>query len=403
VVVNVRHDGGPWGSGALVPRRPELAFVSNVPTTWTSERSTVATRTYVGSSRTAGTRRCPLVARRKDDRVPREPRRECAAQDRDSGRQTSAGRFPPKGPRVARRGTRTARGYSTSTPRSRDPSGCCCDEASGRKRSSTVSPEETPPGRARRGTPCPIPKLRRREIPAWSSFHEKARSRRAAVRVSARRPGVTDSQRLGPGVSVPRRRGIHGPSLRLSRRTGYGRASRRISDRDLGGGDMKDIIAGGRWLIETGKCAPDRLGAIWRQLRRVLRRPRPEQAPNLWAVGVSIVGYFNWSPPRRTSEPCSDKTARRWVAPTRTPDLFRKFSPITTSTASAAPVFFHRGAYCTRCPVSEARAMVEEMRRWARRGLPRVSPTRATGLGRSRPDHPLPNGRPLAYALLADP
>src|SRR5207249_334867 len=42
--------------------------------------------------------------------------------------------------------------------------------------------------------------------------------------------------------------------------TGHGRAWRRLSDRDLGGGDIQDIIAGGRWLTQNRHGAPGRLG-----------------------------------------------------------------------------------------------------------------------------------------------
>src|SRR5207245_11409885 len=76
--------------------------------------------------------------------------------------------------------------------------------------------------------------------------------------------------------------------------TGYGRAWRRLSDHDLGGADMLDIIDGGRWLVKNGHCAPDRLGAIGTSYGGYSVAHLLEKAPDLWAVGVSIVGYFNW-------------------------------------------------------------------------------------------------------------
>jgi len=285
----------------------------------------------------------PLVARRKDDRVPREPRRECAAQDRDLRTANERGSFPPrKGPRVARRGTRTARGYSTSTPRSRDPSGCCCDEASGRKRSSTVSGGKLPRTSSSRDALSDTEASTGVKSPAWLFVPRKARSRRAAVVYPHGGPGVTDSQRLGPGVSVPRRRGIHGPRSELSRPAPATAAHRDGSaTADLGGGDMKDIIAGGRWLIETGKCAPDRLGAIGVSYGGYSVAHVLETGPNLWAVGVSIA-ILNWVTANTTTSEatCSDTTARRWVAPRHGRGLCSgNFRPSTTSTASVHPFF----------------------------------------------------------------
>jgi dipeptidyl aminopeptidase/acylaminoacyl peptidase len=44
-------------------------------------------------------------------------------------------------------------------------------------------------------------------------------------------------------------------------------------------------------------------------------------------------------------------------------DLFRKYSPIYFLDSIRAPVLFTGGAHDPRCPVTEARAMVEEMRK----------------------------------------
>src|SRR5205823_646865 len=62
----------------------------------------------------------------------------------------------------------------------------------------------------------------------------------------------------------------------------------------LGGTDMEDIIAGGRWLVKNGYCAPDRLGAIGTSYGGYAVAHILEKAPDLWAVGVIVVGYFNW-------------------------------------------------------------------------------------------------------------
>jgi dipeptidyl aminopeptidase/acylaminoacyl peptidase len=203
-----------------------------------------------------------------------------------------------------------------------------------------------------------------REIPAWLFVPRKARSRRAAVVYPH---GGPESQTLndwdlGYQFLVAEGFSVLAPNYRGG--TGYGRASRRISDRDLGGGDMKDIIAGGRWLIETGKCAPDRLGAIGVSYGGYSVAHVLEQAPDLWAVGVSIVGYFNWVTATTNERGYLQQYDRQKMGrPDTDADLFRKFSPIHYLDRIRAPVFFTGGAHDPRCPVSEARAMVEEMKK----------------------------------------
>src|SRR5439155_16989 len=101
------------------------------------------------------------------------------------------------------------------------------------------------------------------------------------------------ARRAGPaGPRTPRAWSTRPPNYRGG--TGHGRAWRRLSDRDLGGGDIQDIIAGGRWLTQNRHGAPGRLGAIGVSYGGYAVAHALEKAPDLWAVGVSIVGYFNW-------------------------------------------------------------------------------------------------------------
>src|SRR5438105_1437772 len=146
--------------------------------------------------------------------------------------------------------------------------------------------------------------------------------------------------------------------------TGYGRAWRRLSDQDLGGADMEDIIAGGRWLVKNGYCAPDRLGAIGTSYGGYAVAHILEKAPDLWAVGVSVVGYFNWMTATTNERGYLQRYDRQKMGhPDTDADRFRKYSPIYFLDSIRAPVLFTGGAHDPRCPVTEARAMVEEMQK----------------------------------------
>ena len=203
-----------------------------------------------------------------------------------------------------------------------------------------------------------------RQIPAWLLVPPKDRSRHAAV-VSPH--GGPESQTLNEWVIKYQFLASQGftvlaPNYRGG--TGYGRAWRRLSDHDLGGADMRDIIEGGRWLVKNGYCASDRLGAIGTSYGGYSVAHILEKAPDLWAVGVSIVGYFNWMTATTNERGYLQRYDRQKMGhPDTDADLFRKYSPIYFLDSIRAPVLFTGGAHDPRCPVTEARAMVEEMRK----------------------------------------
>ena len=203
-----------------------------------------------------------------------------------------------------------------------------------------------------------------RKIPAWLFVPPARRSRHAALVdphggpeaqvVNEWDAGYQFMVALGFSVLAPNYRGG----------TGYGRHWRRMSDRDLGGGDMKDIIAGGRWVIEKKYCPPDRLGIIGVSYGGYSVAHCLEQAPDLWAVGVSIVGYFNWFTATKNERGNLQMYDRNKMGTEEErQELFRKYSPIFYLDRIRAPVYFTGGAHDPRCPVTEARQMVEEMQK----------------------------------------
>ena len=203
-----------------------------------------------------------------------------------------------------------------------------------------------------------------RKIPAWLFVPSPRRSRHAALVdphggpeaqvVNEWDAGFQFLVALGYSVLAPNYRGG----------TGYGRAWRRISDRDLGGGDMKDIIAGGHWLLRKEYCPLDRLGIIGISYGGYSVAHCLEQAPGLWAVGVSIVGYFNWFTATQNERGNLQMYDRNKMGTAEDSEgLFRKYSPIFHLDRIRAPVLFTGGAHDPRCPVTEARQMVEDMRK----------------------------------------
>ena len=203
-----------------------------------------------------------------------------------------------------------------------------------------------------------------RKIPAWLFVPPRGRSRGAALVDPHGGPEAQVLNEWDSGYQFMVAEGytVLAPNYRGG--TGYGRAWRKLSDHDLGGGDMKDIIAGGRWLLEKKRCPPDRLGIIGVSYGGYSVAHCLEQAPDLWTVGVSIVGYFNWFTATKNERGYLHVyDTKKMGTPEASADLYRKLSPIFYLDKIRAPVLFTGGAHDPRCPVTEARQMVEEMKK----------------------------------------
>ena len=206
-----------------------------------------------------------------------------------------------------------------------------------------------------------------RKIPAWLFTPPKTRFRNAAVVIPHGGPESQTTNAWEDGdfagqYLVAQGFAVLFPNYRGG--TGYGRAWRKISDRDLGGADMEDILAGGRWLLEQGVCPPGRLGILGTSYGGYAVAHCLERAPDLWAVGVSIVGFFDWltaSKEERGNLAVYDRQKMGNYA--TEPDHFRKYSPYLYLEKIRSPVLFTGGANDPRCPVNDVRQMVAGMRR----------------------------------------
>ena len=203
-----------------------------------------------------------------------------------------------------------------------------------------------------------------RKVPGMLVMPKKSRYRNAIIVEPHGGPDwqIMHEWDIGTQLLVARGFGMLYPNFRGG--TGYGRAWRRLTDGDQGGSDMQDIIAGGRWVVEQGLCPPDRLGIIGISYGGYSVAHCLEKAPDLWAVGVSIVGFFNWFTATQNERGNLMKYDRYKMGdPSVDVEHFRRYSPMFYLEKIRAPVLFTGGAHDPRCPVSEARQMVEEMRK----------------------------------------
>jgi dipeptidyl aminopeptidase/acylaminoacyl peptidase len=204
-------------------------------------------------------------------------------------------------------------------------------------------------------------------IPAWLYVPRKG-SRRAGIVIPHGGPesqtlNEWDSGDYAPQFLVSQGFTVLYPNYRGG--SGYGRTWRRSADRRLGEIDAQDTIAGGRWLLTKGIVPAGRLGVLGTSHGGYLTAHCLQQAPDLWSVGVSIVGYFNWLTETTTERGNLQKYDRWKMGDPATPEgvaLFEKLSPIHYLDRIRAPTLFTAGGHDPRCPPTEARAMVEAMR-----------------------------------------
>ncbi len=154
---------------------------------------------------------------------------------------------------------------------------------------------------------------------------------------------------------------VMAPNYRGS--TGYGRDYRRISDHDLGGGDLQDVVHAAKYLLEEGLAAADRIGIWGHSYGGYMCLQCLTQAPDLWAVGVSAMGFFNWWTAIAAEREILRKYDREKMGnPDDDPEFFISRSPFFHLNRLRAPLLMFGGTQDPRCPVMEARQVEAKLR-----------------------------------------
>jgi dipeptidyl aminopeptidase/acylaminoacyl peptidase len=150
------------------------------------------------------------------------------------------------------------------------------------------------------------------------------------------------------------------PNVRGS--TGYGRAYQQANYKDLGGGDLKDEIAGVRFLVASGYVDAKRIGITGGSYGGYMTLMALGKTPGLWAAGVSEYGIIDWQaiwlhadlPDRQYLEsflgdPAKDKAA------------YEAASPLTYLKNATAPLLVLQGDNDARVTKDQAEKVVAVM------------------------------------------
>ncbi|HIH01816.1 TPA: S9 family peptidase [Thermoplasmata archaeon] len=146
--------------------------------------------------------------------------------------------------------------------------------------------------------------------------------------------------------------------------TGYGREFLHLHDGDLGGGDLKDTLHAGTYLVRSGITDEDKLGFWGASYGGFLCMLALTKAPDMWAAGVSVVGFFDWE-----TEFAHERgflkayDLKKMGDPVKNRDRYRNHSPIHFLENLRAPLLLTASSRDVRCPPTESRALVEKLRR----------------------------------------
>ena len=147
--------------------------------------------------------------------------------------------------------------------------------------------------------------------------------------------------------------------------TGYGRAFQEANRFDLGGGDMRDVIAAAEYLVRQGYADPKRIAITGASYGGYLTMTALTRHPNMFAAGSALVPFLNWF-----TEVANERAdlqywdRQNFGDPVENADRFREYSPITYIRDIVAPVQMIAGAHDPRCPASEteqAAALLKDM------------------------------------------
>lgn len=143
------------------------------------------------------------------------------------------------------------------------------------------------------------------------------------------------------------------PNFRGS--TGYGRAFQEANLRDVGGGDLLDVLAARDFLIASGYVDAARIGITGTSYGGFMTLMALGKASDAFAAGVQECGIINWHTMWETSEGVLREYQRRLVGdPVEDAELYGVQSPLTWLPQARVPLLSLQGDNDIRVPRGQA-------------------------------------------------
>ena len=149
--------------------------------------------------------------------------------------------------------------------------------------------------------------------------------------------------------------------------TGYGLDFQKANFQDLGGGDLKDEIAGVEFLKATGYVDPKKIGITGGSYGGFMTLMAIGKAPDIWSAAVELYGIINWSTMLKSSDPSLNEYLKALLGnPEENRKIYEADSPITYIRNEKAAVLVLQGANDPRVPKEEAQQVVDILKKEGR-------------------------------------
>jgi dipeptidyl aminopeptidase/acylaminoacyl peptidase len=149
--------------------------------------------------------------------------------------------------------------------------------------------------------------------------------------------------------------------------TGYGLDFQKANFQDLGGGDLKDEIAGVDFLKATGYVDGKKIGITGGSYGGFMTLMAIGKMPDIWAAAVEEFGIINWLTMLKSSDPFLNEYAKSLLGdPDKNRQIYEADSPITYLRNERVPLLVLQGENDPRVPKEEAQQVVDIVKKEGR-------------------------------------
>ena len=149
--------------------------------------------------------------------------------------------------------------------------------------------------------------------------------------------------------------------------TGYGLDFQKANFQDLGGGDLKDEIAGVDFVKATGYVDPKKIGIFGGSYGGFMTLMAIGKTPDIWAAAVDEYGIISWSTMLKSSDPSLNEYLKALLGdPEKDRKVYEDDSPITYIRSEKAPLLVLQGDNDPRVPKEEAQQVVDILKKEGR-------------------------------------
>ena len=147
--------------------------------------------------------------------------------------------------------------------------------------------------------------------------------------------------------------------------TGYGEKFRNLNVEDSGGGELDDVVAGARHIVDNGLADRKRLGIGGGSHGGTMVAYAITKQPDLFKVALELYGVVD----RATfNERTNRNSAIRWMmkmggTPEEKPDVYRKAKSLADAAKIVTPVYVMHGEDDPQVPPYESAQLVEALKK----------------------------------------